>query len=249
MGQNKDRPFLAYYSMALCHEISDDFSPVPPPGPDGKYVSYAGMVADMDRMVGKLVAALEKLGLRERTVVIFTTDNGSPARYLTDVTHEGGKARRHHQPVVSKMGDREVRGGKGSLSDWGTRVPLIVNWPGTTPPGRTVDDLVDFSDFLPTLAELAGAEVPEAMQLDGRSFAPQIKGLAGEPRPWAFSESRGKYWIRTQRWKLTYDGKLFDTEADPDEKHPIKPGQGPPEAAEARKQLQSALKSLGRAGD
>jgi len=249
MGQNRDRPFFAYYSMALCHEISDDFSPVPPPGPDGKYVSYSGMVADMDRMVGKLVATLQKLGLRERTVVIFTTDNGSPGRYLTDVTHEGGKPRRHHAPVISKMDGREIRGGKGSLSDWGTRVPLIVNWPGTTPAGRTVYDLVDFTDFLPTLAELAGAEVPEEMKLDGRSFAPQIKGLAGDPRPWAFSESGGKYWIRTQRWKLTHDGKLFDTEADPEEKHPIAPSQAPPEAAAAREQLQSALKSLGRVGD
>jgi len=247
MEQNRQRPFFAYYSMALCHEISDDFSPVPPPGPDGKYVSYAGMVADMDRMVGRLVAALDELGLRERTVVIFTTDNGSPGRYLTDVTYENGKPRRHHAPVVSKMDGREVRGGKGSLSDWGTRVPLIVNWPGTTPAGRSVDDLVDFTDFLPTLADLAGTDAPGEMNLDGHSFAPQIKGREGEPRKWAVSEHRGKYWVRTQRWKLTHDGKLFDTAADPAEKQPIKPGQGSPEAEAARKQLEAALKSLGRA--
>jgi len=244
MGENKDRPFFAYYPMALCHEISDDFSPVPPPGPDGKYVSFAGMVSDMDRMVGKLVDALDRLGLRENTVVLFTTDNGSPGRFLTHVEHRNGKVRRHHAPVISEMNGRQIRGGKGSLGDAGTRVPLVVNWPGTTPARAVCDDLVDFSDFLPTAADLAGHEVPDEMNLDGRSFAPQIRGQEGNPRSWAFSEHRGRCYVRDQRWKLYGNGKLYDMKNDPQEKNPVRPENQTPEAAAARKKLQAALDEL-----
>ncbi len=245
MTSHRDRPFFAYYPMALCHEISDDFDPVPPPGPDGRYVSFAGMVADMDRMVGKLVLAVDRLGLRKDTVILFTTDNGSPQSYLTGVEREGDRIRRYHRPVVSLMGDRPVRGGKGTFGDAGTRVPLIVNWPGTTPAGRSDDSLVDFSDFLPTLTELAGAEAPEAMKLDGYSLAPCIQGQRTGPRAWVFCELRGKCFVRDRRWKLYGDGRLFDMQADPAERHALDAQAAGGEAAAARTKLASALQSLG----
>ena len=244
MTKNRDRPFLAYYPMALCHEISDDFLPVPPPAPDGHYVTYAEMVADMDERVGRLVAALDRLGLRRKTIVLFTTDNGSPRSYLTHIEHRDGKVVRHHAPVVSLLDGRPVRGGKGSMNDLGTRVPLIANWPGTTPAGRVLDDLVDFTDFLPTLAELAGAPLPEGLQIDGHSFAPQILGRPGKPRGWVFCEHRGRRWVRTQRWKLYDDGRLFDMEADPEEKKPVAAQTQTAEAAAARQQLQQAFDQL-----
>jgi arylsulfatase A len=243
--RNKDRPFFAYYPMALCHEISDDFEPVPPPGPDGRYRSFTEMVEDMDRMVGRIVAALDALGLREKTVVLFTTDNGSPSRYLTGVEHQDGKVVRHHQPVLSMRDGVEIRGGKGQMTDAGTREPLVVSWPGTAPAGRTCDDLVDFSDFLPTLAELAGAKLPEGVALDGRSFAPQIKGEPGTPRPWVFCEHQGRYWVRTGRWKLYGEGELVDVENDPSEQTAAAPGSESPEAAAARALLEKAIESLG----
>jgi arylsulfatase A len=244
--RNKDRPFLAYYSMALCHEISDDFLPVPPPAPDGHYLTYTEMIEDMDEMVGRLVAALERLDLRQRTLILFTTDNGSPRSYLTDVEYRDGKPVRHHQPVISMMSGQPVRGGKGSLTDAGTRVPLIANWPGKTPAGAVRDDLIDFSDLLPTLAELAGASPPEGVALDGCSFAAQLAGLPGKPRDWVFCQHGGRRWVRTQRWKLYDDGSLFDVEADPEEKRPVAPDGQAAEAAAARHRLQDALESLTR---
>jgi len=243
--RHKDRPLFAYYPMALCHEISDDFEPVPPPGPDGRYRSYAEMVEDMDRAVGRIVEALDRLELRQNTVILFTTDNGSPSSYLTRVEKRDGKVIRHHEPVLSMMRGEEVRGGKGKLTDAGTRVPLVVNWPGTTPAGRTSGDLIDFSDFLPTFAELAGAPLPEGVALDGRSFAPQLKGEAGTPRPWVFCEHKGQRWVRNERWKLYDDGRLIDVENDASERSPARSPSESAEAAAAYILLKGAFESLG----
>ncbi len=241
MERNKERPFLAYYPMALCHAISDDFKPPPPPGPDGEYQPYKELVATMDKNVGRLVAALERLGLRENTLVIFTTDNGSPSSFYTDIRPNGKYVR---TPVRSKVNGKTVRGGKGSMGDGGTRVPLIANWPGVTPRGAVCDDLIDFSDFLPTLAELAGASVPEDRPIDGRSFAPQLAGNEGNPREWAYTQWRKKAWVRTRRWKLYRSGKLFDMANDPREKDPIPPEKASPEAKAAREKLQAVLDRL-----
>ncbi|MCH5372650.1 MAG: hypothetical protein JJ992_01635, partial [Planctomycetes bacterium] len=107
------------------------------------------------------------------------------------------------------------------LTDNGTRVPLIANCPGTVPAGQTNDDLIDFSDFLPTLASLAGADLPRDVTIDGRSFTPQLRGRAGDPREWVFTEWSGKAWVRDKRWKLYRQGTLYDLQLDPDEKHPL----------------------------
>lgn len=245
MEENRNRPFLVYYPMALCHEISDDFEPVPPPAPDGHYLSFAEMVADMDAAVGRILDAVDRLGLRKNTVVMFTTDNGSPRHYLTEVEHRDAKIIRRHKPVISLRGGKKVRGGKGSLADAGTRVPLVVRWPQETPAGIRIDDLVDFSDFLPTLADLAGAQLPEDVKFDGRSFAPQLCGEEGNPRDWAYSGLRGRHWVRTECWKLYADGQLFNVCEDAAEKQPIDMANASDEAKAAQKKLQAVLKELG----
>jgi len=240
MTRNRNTPFLAYFPMALAHAISDDFTPPPAKGPGGKYQSYKELAETMDVIVGRLVKALDDLGLRKKTLILYTTDNGSPGSFITDV-----RGRKYIKtPIRSMWNGREVRGGKGSMTDAGTRVPLIANWPGTTPAGKVCDDLIDFSDFLPTLAELASAPLPEGVTVDGRTFAPQLGGKKGAPRPWCFTGYRGKAWARTKRWKLYRSGKLYDMDADPGEKRPLKPGQGPDEARTARKTLQAVLVKL-----
>ena len=244
MARNKDRPFFAYYPMALCHEISNDFQPVPPPGPDGRYRSFAEMVEDMDAAVGRIVDAIDRLGLRRETVILFTTDNGSPTRYLTGVERSGGKIVWRHKPVISMQGDKAVAGGKGSMTDAGTRVPLLASWPGVTPNGRTCNDLIDFSDFLPTLADLANAPLPNDVALDGRSFAPQLRGESGNPRSWVYCEHKGKRWVRDHRWKLYDDGRLIDNQNDPQEKSPSEPGDESRQAALAREILATSFESL-----
>ncbi|MFQ5733429.1 MAG: sulfatase-like hydrolase/transferase, partial [Planctomycetaceae bacterium] len=146
MKHNRKRPFFAYYSMALCHDVTDDLKKPVPFGPKGRYDNYAEMIAQMDKHVGRLVKAIDDLGLRENTVILFTGDNGTPKSYIH--TAKNGKYIR--KPVFSKIHGKMLRGGKGDLTDAGTNVPLIANWKGTVKPGRVANDLVDFSDWLPT---------------------------------------------------------------------------------------------------
>ncbi|GAG03110.1 unnamed protein product, partial [marine sediment metagenome] len=174
--RHKDRPLLVYYPMILTHcpfEPTPDSPDWDPKGKGSKAYKgnakyFGDMVTYTDKIVGKIIAKLDALGLRENTLVLFTGDNG------TD------------KPVVSQMGDVKVVGGKGQTTDAGTRVPLIVDWPAAAEGGRVCTDLVDFSDVLPTLCEAAGVAVPGELGVDGRSFLPQVKGREGNPRKWIY---------------------------------------------------------------
>ncbi|MEM7013375.1 MAG: hypothetical protein AAF585_18040 [Verrucomicrobiota bacterium] len=101
-----------------------------------------------------------------------------------------------------------TRVGKGKLNDWGTPIPFIANWKGKIKPGVIHDDLIDFSDFLPTLIELASAEMPE-VPLRWSSFAPRIWGTGSGDRTWVYVEHRGISWTRDRRFKLYSDGRFF----------------------------------------
>ena len=236
MERHRPGPFFAFYSMALCHDVTDDLDEPVPFGPRGRYDSYREMVEAMDQRVGRLVGALDRLGLREKTLIFFTTDNGTPKRSI--ITAQNGKLVR--EPVSSRMGARIIPGGKGDLTDAGTRVPTIANWKGTLPPGRSTGALMDFSDLLPTLAELGGAEIPPGETLDGTSFAPLLRGEPGEGRDWVFAEHRGRSWVRTREWKLYRDGRFFHMADDPDETQAIPSDREPA----AREPLQTALDTL-----
>jgi arylsulfatase A len=221
--KNRSRPFFAYYPMTLVH------SPFEAP-PDtkgqkaGKNGNFPAMVAYMDKLVGKLLATLDELGLRDNTLVLFTGDNGTP------------------RGIVSHLGDRVIEGGKGTMTEAGTHVPLIVSGPGVVP-GRVSTDLVDFSDVLPTLADLTGVALPKGVTLDGRSFAPQLGGQPGQPREWVFCQLGQARFVRDRRWRLHHDGRLFDLHNDPQEKTPVAAGSSA-EADAARKRLQAALDNL-----
>tara|TARA_R110002049_G_scaffold2750_8_gene22213 strand:+ start:149596 stop:150819 length:1224 start_codon:yes stop_codon:yes gene_type:complete len=212
-------PFLAYYPMALCHDVTDDLK-----GrhvayyTHGRWMTFAEMISAMDDRVGRLVAALDRMGNREQTLIIFTTDNGTAnATYLT-VGDDGKMVRPRN---ISVRDGKVVPGGKGKLSDDGTRVPLIANWTGQITPGQKSDAMVDLTDYLPTLADLAGVEPPEA-KLDGVSFAPILTGDASTtPRNWVYSEHRDKSCIRSRDYRLYRDGRFFDVRNDPQEKNPL----------------------------
>ncbi|MEN8228772.1 MAG: sulfatase-like hydrolase/transferase [Bacteroidota bacterium] len=236
--RNRNKPFLAYYPMILTH---CPFVPTPD-SPDwdssdkgstsykGDTTYFGGMVSHMDKIVGKLTAKLDELGLRENTIIVFTGDNG------TD------------KPVVSVMNGRKVAGGKGLMSDAGTRVPLIANWKGVIPEGEVCSDLVDFSDFLPTLCEAAGFPVPEELNIDGRSFLPQLKGRTGNPREWIYcwysragKDSDAKVFIRNQRYKLYRNGNFYDIDNDVLEKAPLQEDDLSDETRRIEAMLQKAL--------
>ncbi|MCA9058704.1 MAG: sulfatase-like hydrolase/transferase [Planctomycetaceae bacterium] len=255
MKAHRDGPFLAYYSMAVCHEVTDDLDPPVPHGPFGRYDSYPEMVAEMDRAVGRVVAALEALGLRDNTLIIFTADNGTPPEII--MRAEGSELVR--EPVVSRQNGLLVPGGKKKLINDGTNVPLIANWPGKIRGGQVVDDLVDMSDYLPTFIELTGATLPTDRKIDGVSFASRLLGQGSSPRSWAYAEeavlpkpggvepdgtSSGLRWVRTADWKLYNDGRLFNMVEDDREQNTISVNQDNLEQRAIRQQLQNAFRQL-----
>jgi arylsulfatase A len=163
--------------------------------------------------------------LREKTLIIFSIDNGTARRSFT-------------------IGGRQMNGSKGSMLEGGVRVPLIANWKGTTPEGKVLKDLVDFSDFFPTFAEVAGAKLPKDVKLDGHSFAPQLRGEKGKPRDWVYVQLQNNWYVRNDSWKLNQAGELFDMSDAPFvEKLVAKEGQSK-EAKAAREKLQKALDEL-----
>ena len=219
--RNKARPFFVYYPMIHVHE---QICRTPDSAPDSKDF-YSDMVRYMDKLVGQLVTALERLNLREKTLIIFTGDNGT-AKWSADRATIGG---------------RHILGMKGQMNEGGSRVPLVVNWPGATPTGTVNHDLTDFSDFFPTLAEIAGAPLPEGVKLDGQSFAAQIKGEKGLPREWVYVELNGHSYARDARYKLTNHGELFDLSDIPFREILIPSDTTDPAAVTAREQLQEIL--------
>ena len=235
------KPSFAYYSMALAHDVTDDLKWQVPyvPGKD-RWMDYKEMVISMDDMVGKLVAGIDKLGLRDDTVIFFTGDNGTAGRSKLRFLGQKGK-KYEYESVSVKQNGKMVPGGKGNTNNRGTHVPLIVNWPGKVCAGGVSQDLVDFSDWLPTFVDLAGGKLPK-VELNGHSFASSFMGGEGTERTFAFAESRrGAAFARDQRYKLYSDGRLLDVPADPEEKKPLPEGQ----AKEVRARLQAALEQLG----
>ncbi len=238
MRKHRDGPFFAFYPMALAHDVTDDLDAPPPLGPQGHYDSYKVMVENMDKCVGRLVDALDEMGIREKTLLLFTGDNGTPKSYY--YTAHAGKMRK--EPITMVWNGEEVSGGKGDLTDAGTRVPLIANWQGTIAGGQVVDDLVDFSDWLPTFVDLAGGDPPAG--IDGVSLAGRLRDEGPGPRRWAFASTERTHWVRTQRWKLYDDGRLFDMASTREDEHTVSVGAGSDDADAARLELQKALKSL-----
>lgn len=216
IDRNKEKPFLVYYPMILTH---CPFVPTPDtPDWDPQSQGFKGykgdakyfplMATHMDKMIGRIIKQLEESGVRGKTLILFTGDNG------TD------------KPVKTLMKDgRKIAGGKGSMTDAGTHVPLIVNWPGKVQSGKVSTDLVDLSDFLPTICEAADVEVPADLKIDGRSFFPQLTGKPGKPRKAIYmwyqpnGQTKGaKIFARTQRYKLYSTGKFYDISKDIHEK-------------------------------
>ena len=234
--RNRDRPFFVYYPMVLTH---DPFVPTPdsPEWQSGNRMQrdtrfFADMVAYTDRIVGQIDATLEMLGIRENTILLFTGDNGT------------------HPSITTRLNDgTRIQGGKGSTLEAGTHVPLIASWPGTAPRGRTNNDLIDFSDFFATLADVAGDPMA-AEQTDGRSFCPQLKGERGTPREFAFchySPRWGKWrettrFARTKNYKLYLDGRIYNVSSDLLEERQLKPGDLIEETI--RRRLEAVLKSM-----
>ena len=187
-ARHKDGPFFIYYPMALTHGPFYS-TPDTTRSPDDRFknlrTNFKANVEYMDKCVGRIVAAIERLGLTDNTVVFFTGDNGT-----------GGQ-------------------GKGQVTELGARVPMIVGCPGIVKPIGVRDELVDTTDVLPTLCDFAGADVPNDRPIDGRSFAPLLRGEPFKEREWVFAYLGDGRILRTRRYLLEKNtprefGRLYD---------------------------------------
>ena len=228
MKRNKDKPFLAYYPMNLIH------GPLHvPPGlkelaerkfPDdlGKNDRLAGhMTTYMDAIVGKLLGALDEIGVAGNTLVIFTGDNGCS------------------NSIVSRLGDFHLRGGKRTMNEAGTRVPFIAKWPGRIKPG-TRTQILCLADMLPTLAALAN--VPLKHEVDGMDLSHNLLGTSGVDReyfPMAFEG--GCRFVRDDRFRLHEDGRFYEVPVGDNVSRYGMEALAPGTHAESRDRLQKRL--------
>lgn len=189
IDRHKDQQFFYYYSMHLVH---GPILRTPDTEKNGKPTLYEDNIAYMDKQVGALVEHVEKLGLREKTLIIFSADNG------TALTHP------------STIGGRMLNGKKASLLEGGSRVPFIASWPGTTPAGKVSKDIVSFADPHATFAELAGVKLSDGLKFDGHSFAPQLLGKSSKSRDWAYVQLGQRWFVRESGFKMNEQGELFD---------------------------------------
>ncbi len=188
---NHDRPFFLYLSHYAVHtpiqakdEVTKKYENKPPSRGQNN-AKYAAMVESVDDSVGRVLETLDRLGLSDDTVVIFTSDNGG------------------HGCITS---NQPLRGAKGMLYEGGIRVPAIVRWPGKVNPDSVCHTPIISIDFYPTFLELAGQRIPENKRLDGESLLPlltQSGGLTRDTLFWHFPAYLQKYSCIDDVWRTT----------------------------------------------
>jgi arylsulfatase A-like enzyme len=175
MRRHKEQPFFIYYTSVLTHGPHVE---TPNPAKPGEKLprGFPSNLEYLDHLMGRLVRAVDEMGLRENTVILFVGDNGTASA------------------------------GKGTVTELGARVPFIVRCPGRVKSGVVSRELTDITDVLPTLAEFAGAELPKDRKFDGKSLVPVLRGEAKSHRDWIFSYLGDGRILRDKRWLLERKG-------------------------------------------
>ena len=213
IDENAESPFFLYYALNMPHANNEAGRPPYHDGmevPDhGEFASkdwpqpekgFAQMIQKIDNYVGRIVNRIEKHGLTDNTLIIFTSDNGP---------HSEG---RHEVEYFDSNGI--LRGQKRDLYDGGVRVPTIAKWPGKIEVGSESDLLSGFQDMMPTLGDIAGYETPT--DTDGISILPTLLGKEDQQTKqeylyWEFLEKGGKKGVATKKWKAVMLGTLAKT--------------------------------------
>ncbi|MGZ4972451.1 MAG: sulfatase-like hydrolase/transferase, partial [Limisphaerales bacterium] len=194
---------------------------------------YKDNVTYMDKLIGKLLAELDRLKIRDNTLILFSGDNGTAAPFYTRCTVHG----------------KDLSGHKATMLECGALVPSLANWPGKVPAGKVSEGLINICDFYPTIAEIAGAKLPPKRIIDGRNFAPQLLGQSPTwPRDWIYVQLGRKWFDRDMDWKLNESSELFDMRGAPFKEILVPAGSQDPLASAERKHLQSVLDELNPAG-
>jgi arylsulfatase A len=245
MEENKDQPFFAYYPMALTHRPyvpspdTDNYDSYFIPGEGNAHstksdpIYFKDEVAYMDKLVGEIIDKTVELGIADNTLIIFTGDNGTGVG------------------IKSKMGEVTIPGMKGSTTEYGMHVPLVAYWAGQIKGGQKSDHLVDFTDFLPTIAQAANIKLPEAFETDGLSFYPQLMGDFSHTRDWIFSHydpGKEKFplkrLVQNQEWKLYETGEFYNVKKDPFEKKDLDKTQLSPETIKLKGEFAEVLAKM-----
>ncbi|MFQ6038633.1 MAG: sulfatase-like hydrolase/transferase [Candidatus Aminicenantales bacterium] len=227
--ENARRPFFLYLAFPIPHaaiQVPEDslkeyegaFPEKPYLGEKGYLphptprAGYAAMVTRMDRQIGRILALLQELGLAEKTLVMFSSDNGP--------TFNGGT----DSEFFKSTGP--LRGLKTTLYEGGIRVPMIASWPGKIPAGTVTDHISAFWDVFPTITDVLGLETPEG--IDGISFLPTLLGNPEKQKthPYLYWEYQGRQAVRMGDWKAhrkAPDGpiELYNLKQDIGEAHDI----------------------------
>lgn len=200
-AQAKDQPFFLYFPLTAPHK------PVlPHPRFRGKsgLGPYGDFVIQVDWTVGEVLKALEEAGVRENTLVIYTSDNGSfmyrrdeNPDHVEDATVQAYRPEHH-------TSNGPLRGTKADIWEAGHRVPFLVRWPGRVPPATRCSTTICLTDFFATAADILGAEIPAGAAPDSFSFLPWLEGRRpAQPRPPVIHHSgSGMFAIRDGQWKL-----------------------------------------------
>ena len=196
IDRKKNEPFFLYYPMALVHSpfvhppkleklartnFRDDL--------DKQTIAFGHMITYMDHVVGSLLNRLKKHDLDKNTLVLFTGDNGT------------------HKNITSHLPGLKLKGGKGTMTEAGSRVPLLAWWPDTIRPGVR-DEFFCLVDVLPTVTSPAGIRLNR--KVDGLNLAHHLTGGPGKNREHVLINYGRGYFVRDKRFRLNQDGKLYD---------------------------------------
>lgn len=242
IDEHKSDAFFVYYAMMLCHNA---FSPTPddadyaawnpdPTNSNKKY--FPSMVNYMDKKIGLILDKINSDGISNNTIVIFAGDNGtSPS-------------------ITSEFLNGQIKGGKGSTIEYGIHVPFICKWPGVITPGSVNNDLIDFTDFLPTFADIANEQIPASFGIiDGNSFYPALTGNNNSARKWSFcysdpqlcSDSLEKVkYVMDTAYKLYSTGEFYHYSNDIMEKSPLPNSSLSTQQSEIKSTFQAVLANM-----
>jgi len=227
IDENKEEPFFIYFPMALVHspfinppELKELAETNYTEDLDKNTRAFGHMITYMDDVVGKIRARLEEHGIAENTLVLFTGDNGT------------GKQ------ITSKLPGMDLKGGKGTLTEAGTRVPFVAWWPNTIQPGVRQEFLC-LVDVLPTITHLAGIELDR--KVDGMNLAHYLTGADGVDRDHVLINKGGGYFVRDERFRLDESGKLYDVPVTSNQARYAEKVSKNPEHEPERERLQAIL--------
>jgi len=227
-GQQRGRPFFLYLPLTAPHT---PIAPLSTFQGKSRAGAYGDFVHQVDHVVGEVVKAVKRNGFADNTLIIFTSDNGSPGRDGTDMSGDANSVRRYgHNP------SHIYRGIKADIWDGGHRVPFVAKWPGRIEPGSVSDEPVCLADVMATCAAIVGATLPADAAEDSYNILPALTGeKVDKPIREAIIHHsvKGMFAVRQGRWKLVLGkgsggwsnegkdidlpGQLYDMKQDPSE--------------------------------